>query len=672
VKFDGQDRFETRHRRKDGSIFDVEVSVKKQELEGGTFVAFLRDITERKLAEQQLVESERRIQVKLNNLLAPEGDWGSLELIDIINVNALQDLMDVYFLNSGFPVAIVDIQGRVMVKTGWQNICTMFHRVNPDTRQLCYECDTALAEDVAYGEYKTYQCKNGLMDVVTPLVINGRHLGNLFTGQFFLEDSPPDREFFRAQAHRYGFDESAYLAEMDRVPLWNRKSIDQAMQVYIRLVQIVTNLGASNMTLARSLEQRKLAEEALRHAHAELEQRVVERTQELKSANLALEKAARAKDEFLASMSHELRTPLTGILGLSEALQMVTYGELSDKQRSAVKNIESSGRHLLALINDILDLSKIEAGKVVLQIEACSLGEICQSSLQLTKGMANQKKQKVSYSMQPASIFLMGDGRRLKQMVVNLLGNAIKFTQDGGRLGIDVFGDEQKHELMISVWDEGIGIEAQDLPRLFQPFIQLDTSLSRQHSGTGLGLSLVQRLAELHRGRVEVQSAPGKGSRFTIYMPWVSVGEQRVGGEKPAHARVQRVEQTSESGPLVLIADDNQLVLDLMSDFLLSRNFRVNASSSGKQFLEQLELVEADVILMDIQMPGIDGIEVIRRLRAHPSARTAVLPVIAVTALAMAGDRERCLEAGANAYLSKPVELQELLDTIEQLCLRKS
>ena len=463
------------------------------------------------------------------------------------------------------------------------------------------------------------------------------------------------------------------LGQMSAAPPVEEKIIRLDGQV--RVVEVAASPveidgEVSIQVVIRDITERKLAEAELLLAHVELEQRVIDRTRELKVANLALEQAAHAKDEFLASMSHELRTPLTGILGLSEALQMVTYGDLNDKQRNAVKNIEASGRHLLALINDILDLSKIEAGKFDLQLETCSLGDICQASLQLTKGLANQKHQKVNFRMEPATIILKADARRLKQMLVNLLGNAVKFTLDGGNLGIDVKADALKGELRIAVWDDGIGIHAEDLPQLFKPFMQLDSSLSRQNTGTGLGLSLVQRLAVLHGGFVEVESLPGRGSRFTIVLKWLdesSALEPRLlPGTNPLKFKFD--DQTV--GPMVLMADDNEMVLELISDFLVSRNFRVSTTHGGIEFLERLEQVQADVILMDIQMPGMDGIEVIRRIRAHPLARTAALPVIAVTALAMPGDRERCMQAGATAYLSKPVQLKELLKTIDSLCPR--
>ena len=278
-----------------------------------------------------------------------------------------------------------------------------------------------------------------------------------------------------------------------------------------RVARILGTLGDIN--------QRKQVEAELREAHAQLEQRVNERTRELKIANVALERASRIKDEFLASMSHELRTPLTGILGLAQVLQMQTYGELSEKQLQALRNIEASGRHLLELINDILDYSRLDFGKLNLRISPCSLAEVCQASLHAVKPQAQKKQQQTRLAIAPSSIIVPGDARRLKQILVNLLSNAVKFTPSGGSLGIEVRGGQPGEPVYVTVWDTGIGISASDFPLLFQPFSQLDGRLERKYTGTGLGLSLVKRLVELHGGGVSVESTPGAGSRFTFTLP---------------------------------------------------------------------------------------------------------------------------------------------------------
>ena len=277
------------------------------------------------------------------------------------------------------------------------------------------------------------------------------------------------------------------------------------------------------LTVLSDISTLKQVEAELREAQVKLEQRVDERTSELKVANQALEKASRLKDEFLAGMSHELRTPLTGILGLAQVLQLQTYGELSEKQLRALHNLEASGWHLLELINDVLDYSKIETGNLELSIAPCSLSEVCQASLQVIKHLAQKKQQETSLMIDPTTLIVPADLPRLKQVLVNLLSNAVKFTPTGGKLGIEVDGQKSDAQVYITVWDTGIGIALDDFEHLSQPFSQLDARLNRQYTGAGLGLALVKSLVEMHGGQLSVESAPGAGSRFTFTLPTFGV-----------------------------------------------------------------------------------------------------------------------------------------------------
>jgi PAS domain S-box-containing protein len=504
------------------------------------------------------------------------------------------------------------------------------------------------------------------------LALFGYERGESVTGKPILDFIAPDeRERIVEYIRRRAKDEPVPSGYETRGQRRNGEIFD--MDVKVSSIEI----AGENLTLVimRDITEGKLAQAALVQARNELEERVRERTLELHSANLALEKAARLKDEFLASMSHELRTPLTGILGLSESLQMSTYGELNLKQLKVLGNIQQSGQHLLELINDILDLSKIEAEKLDLKTETVSLGEICQACLQLTRGMAQQKNMSASFSMAPNPIFLCADARRLKQLLVNLLSNAIKFSANGGKFGLEVIGSREECLVRITVWDKGIGIKAEDFPRLFQAFTQLDSRLARQYSGTGLGLSLVKRLAELHGGSVAVESEFGQGSRFTVLLPWM-LDEDQLLVSGPVEAAELPAQSFTNSAPvrtatIVLLADDNEIMRDLLASFLELKGFQVIALDSGNELLEKLETLLPAIVLMDIQMPGMNGLDAIRKIRKHPDARKSTLPVIAVTALAMAGDRESCLEAGADEYLSKPLNLASLPEMIEKLCKAK-
>jgi PAS domain S-box-containing protein len=413
------------------------------------------------------------------------------------------------------------------------------------------------------------------------------------------------------------------------------------------------------------IDERKRAEAALEKERASLERRVAKRTADLNLANAELARTARLKDEFLASMSHELRTPLNAILGMSEGLQEEVYGPLNEKQLRSLHTIETSGRHLLSLINDILDVSKIEAGKLELELGLVSVESVGQASLGLIKQAAHKKQLRVSSAFDGVVTIIQADGRRLKQILVNLLDNAVKFTPEGGAIGLEVVGDAERQVVHFTVWDTGIGISEEDMGRLFQPFVQLDSSLSRQRTGTGLGLSLVYRLAELHGGSVSVESEVGEGSRFTVSLPWRERDEEieGQGGEEAESPPLSLVTLPPDRSATILLAEDNESSIETISDYLQAKGYQVLVARDGAEAIARTREERPDLILMDIQMPGIDGLEATQRIRADLALEG--IPIIALTALAMPGDRERCLAAGADEYLSKPVNLKKLVEMIE-------
>jgi len=585
--------------------------------------------------------------------------------------------------------------------------------------------------------------------------------------------------------------------------------------------------------------------------------------QQLERSNADLARATRLKDEFLANMSHELRTPLNAILGMSEGLQESAFGLLNDRQAKAIATIERSGRHLLELINDILDLSKIEAGKLTLELNQVSVHSLCQGSIAFVKQLAFKKQ--ISLNIQISddltNVSIWADDRRIRQVLINLLNNAVKFTPAGGTITLEIGaetsipesvpamplegragdGDGQSQSqqsqqtplplapksdsprpdesrpdesrsdspesdasrsgspesdslsshlphqtIVFSIIDTGIGIAPKDLGRLFHAFVQIDSSLNRQYAGTGLGLALVKQIVELHGGAVSVESELNLGSCFTVRLPLIYGSDsptiapalaltcalmpannyqviviedalaaadlvarylQDLGmqatiypyGEgacsevlrlQPAlvvldlqlpnfsgwdvlmqlkqdpktqsipvivasvvdeiqrglslgasaylvkpftrsefNAVVQKLRSPlSELAvppvlPLILLAEDNIANVETLTGYLESRGYRLMVAETGLQAIDLAQAHEPDIILMDIQMPGMDGLEATRRIREKPEL--AQTPIIALTALAMPGDREKCLAAGANQYLTKPIRLKELVTTIQ-------
>ena len=407
-----------------------------------------------------------------------------------------------------------------------------------------------------------------------------------------------------------------------------------------------------------------------RQRQAELERRVEERTVQLREANGNLARAAQLKDEFLAAMSHELRTPLNAVLGFTELLLEGIHGDVNEKQAKSLRAVDESARHLLSLINDILDLSKIEAGQETLHLESTAIEPLCQASIRFVRQLAAKKKLTLVTDIDLRLESLPADERRLRQILINLLTNAVKFTPDGGKVGLEVAPITGEPLVCFTVWDTGIGISAEDQAKLFRPFVQLDSRLSRQYTGTGLGLSLVLRLTELHGGRVTLDSSPGKGSRFSVFLPTTAVAGAATAATAATAAPTVAPAEVSfpllrARRPTVLLIEANVLNQETLLTYLSAQGCQVTVAKDGCTGLALAARLRPAVVLTGIHMPGMDGLETTRWLKRAPE--TASVPVISLTALAMSGDREACLPAGANEYLTKPVNLKQLAALIEQL-----
>jgi signal transduction histidine kinase/DNA-binding response OmpR family regulator len=373
----------------------------------------------------------------------------------------------------------------------------------------------------------------------------------------------------------------------------------------------------------------------------------------LEQQSAALEVASQHKSEFLASMSHELRTPLNAIIGFSEVLLERMFGELNERQDDYLRDIWSSGKHLLELLNDILDLSKIEAGQMVLNRSEFVVRESLEYCLSMVRERALQQRVLLSLDVDPAVGLLDADRLRFRQVVLNMLSNAVKFTPEGGRVDVSAFLRGQ--DLVVLVADTGVGVPAEDRERIFDAFQQGARS-SGQVEGTGLGLTLSKRILELHGGRIWVESEAGKGSTFGIALP--------AGSEEPALMSVPQagldsgntLEPAPGPRPTVVVVEDDRRSFDLLRVYLEAAGARVVSAGDGEEGLDTVRRLSPAGVVLDILLPGIDGWDVLAQLKADPG--TAAIPVIVVS---MVDERGRGFALGATEYLVKPVGKEQLL-----------
>ena len=803
---------ESIHQKRNGEKVPVEVIANYLEFDGKVYNwAFSQDITERKENENRLKESEARFRRLAENSPLPI-------LVHANNRIVFANQAAAKVLGGSTPDAIIG-------KDIWQFVHSERHNIVKQRIQNIKE-----NEIIEAAEAKFIRLDGSIIDVeISAVSVNfegeeALHvvLRNITNEKIMREMVANHARFpgenpnpvLRIDANGtliYANTKSQALLHKwqcslgEEIPPQWKEQIKQSLR-RSQVVQVEEAVGNRVYTLALTpiqdaqyvniyasdITERKQAEKDLRAERANLGLRVEESTQELRLANEELARNARLKDEFMASMSHELRTPLNAILGMSEALQEQIFGPLNDKQRHYLETIEESGYHLLSLINDILDISKIEAGEMHLMQDTIHVEDICRSSLAFISESAAEKHLKINRSLQENIPPFTADSLRMKQILINLLSNAVKFTPEGGSIGIEAMVNEERSLLKFVVWDTGIGIANKDTSRLFKPFVQLDSSLSRQYNGTGLGLALVYSLTKLHGGGITMESEPGQGTRFTITLPLLSPTSQN--GEpkraillaapatiqqamlvdntpdeavhttrlleelgvkvssfysgkhvmqkaldlkpdviimglllpetsgwtvleqlqndprtqhipiilvtvvedhkramdlgviahlvKPIHRYelfecLQKAAEQKDNSDLaiddnpsnetktILLAEDNESNIETIADFLKINGYQIRIARNGLDALDSINLARPDLILMDIQMPGLDGVETIQRIRENPLIEQ--MPIIALTALAMPGDQERCLNAGANKYMSKPVQLKELLNTITSL-----
>ncbi len=394
----------------------------------------------------------------------------------------------------------------------------------------------------------------------------------------------------------------------------------------------------------------------LQSMYATLEQRIAEKTARLQNAVLALEQANKMKSEFLANMSHELRTPLNAIIGFAEVLRDKISGDLNEEQTEFVYDIHSSGLHLLQMINDILDLSKIEAGKLELQYETFSVPEAIEDVHTILKGLASKKRLELKTTMLTDVKNIEADRVKFKQILYNLLSNAIKFTPENGKITVETCVTDDT--LQVSVSDTGIGMKPEDQEKIFKEFWQADSSFSRKYEGTGLGLALTKRIVEMHGGNIWFESEYGKGSIFYFALPLNAT--LRAAKPKEVAVKPRRIEATvGKAAKTVLIVEDDRMASNLLTVYLTNAGYNVIVAVDGEEAIKKAKEYHPFFITLDIMLPKVDGWDVLSELKNSPD--TADIPVIIVS---IVDNKELGYSLGAAEYLIKPIDREKLINTV--------
>ena len=380
---------------------------------------------------------------------------------------------------------------------------------------------------------------------------------------------------------------------------------------------------------------------------------------DLKETNLRLEEANQHKSKFISSMSHELRTPLNGILGFSDLLKSQHYGDINDVQKDFLNQIEDSGKHLLELISGLLDMAKIESGLMEIDLGVYRTRDIFKSIVSSIQPQLVKKKLKLTQLVDPTVETIVCDMTKIKQIIINLLSNAIKYTPENGKIELIFTTEEGLIKVIVS--DNGIGISKNDQKRIFNEFAQANRFRDEALGGTGIGLALSKRLVELHGGEIAVESQENVGSKFWFTLPNRNISKERDRKEKKILRSKDNV--ASPKGHSILVVEDNQTNLEMIKYLLEINRHMVFIARNGKDAINKANAVNPELILMDIRMSEMDGLEATKRIRLNP--KFSNIPIIAITASAGDESRQECLNAGCTDHLSKPVQSSELFDMLK-------
>ena len=595
-------------------------------------------VEEHKRTEEALTRSEDTVKNKLRAILEPEGDIGSLDLSDIIDCRMLQSLLDDFYRLTGMLGAVLDLSGNVLVAVGWQDICTRFHRCHPDTQINCIESDTTLSRGVPIGSFKHYRCKNNMWDMVTPLVVGGSHVGNIFIGQFFYEDELPDVELFREQARRYGFDETEYLAALDRVPRFSRERADAGMQFYAKLTSMVSSLSYSSIKVSRILNERINLEEQLRQSQK-----------------------MEAVGQLAGGVAHDFNNILQVISGYGNMMKM--DGKLDGRQNEEMDQILSASEKAVQLTKGLLAFSR----KQVMTLAAHDINDIIENIKKFLVRIIGEDIQ-LKTILYETQLKVHADIGQIEQVLINLSTNARDAMKKGGLLtletGFQTVEAADVHEFgraepgryaVVAVSDTGCGMDKETCKKIFEPFF----TTKEVGKGTGLGMAIVYGIIKQHNGFINVYSEPGQGTTFRIYLPIYDVVQAE------HEEKTMPVLPPQGGTETILLAEDDAAVRNLVVSVLTKFGYRVIEAVDGQdvvdKFSEYGDVVS--MILMDMIMPKKNGKEAYDEI----VTRNPTVKVLYSSGYTADFIQDRGVSEEGMELIMKPVQPMELLRKVREV-----
>ncbi len=572
----------------------------------------VRELEKDKAALEGAVKSLRENEKRTSHIIPAKTDFDTLKLSHVIDAKAIQSMMDDFHALTNIGIGILDTEGNILVSTGWQDICTQFHRKHPETLSNCRKSDLELASGVEPGSFRLYKCRNNMWDMATPIVVDGERLGTLYLGQFFFEDESPDLDRFRLQAQEYGFDEKSYLEAFERVPRWKRETVDIAMSFYAKLANLISELSYGNIHLARTLNERRLMERELATARR------------LESMGILAD-----------GLAHDYNNLLSMILGnIAMAKEEMapgksTSGFLDDAEEATLKAKDLTHR-LMTLSQKSGSHKRLRSVKDVLEICAAEFSTI--PNYVFNVNMAGD--------LWPAE----HDSVQLKYAIRNVLKNSIEAMPEGGVLSLEaenVFVTENQGDpnlpdhpgayLKISIRDQGEGIFKRDLEKIFDPYFS--TKETGSERGMGLGLAITHSIIDKHDGYVAVQSNRGKGTTVQIYLPAKPTGNLNKAGDHWTSEKERKREKTftaSEkrpkaagrtTGKRILVMDDEELLRQLVFNMLKRLGHDAVTVTNGDEAVSAYdramkENAPFDAVILDLTVKkGMGGRETIKALR---------------------------------------------------------